>query len=736
MTNRKIPNVLKEKFPIILIANAIFFNLARFICDYWALSARIMIFLFVLFVPVIIWILHKLKKKVLAKFLSIDRKRLITLAVSSCLFGAVCTLGYPHVFNTTIMITPVLSENQTIELMELKANGYLIPLTTQASNFGWDIVHDVFVAKKSSHPLKINLELPANAPIYLLFNSSPESGNALVSYGYRKDEVILNKVNSGEKLFNAYTHYRNFPNWLLLPFLTGIDFIAFSVYALALLILQEKGQKQLEENANRKEVFFSHQTSLIILLTLAAILHLINSLSVPLIMGVDSPSYLRGAVHLVNFGNFEGVSITRGPGTTLLFAPVIATFGRNPWGMKVLLHLLAIACVALAYRLAWQLNGKRWIAFTVGFATLLLPDLYFFSNYVMSDLPNIFITSLFCTLLISAMQTNKHGWIFSSLLVASFAILLRSENIVMLVIGVAALAVPPLWNRLKDRVHRNMIKTDRQKSDQLIGIIGLAFMLAILPVLWWSVHNYRNHGFFGMSNYAGEVFYTGWVYYGEAKGIPITDRNSQAVKEIRAAVAQYPVRLDESGVPTGRRAFTSLIRAGYSREQAFGLLSAAAWDSILNNLKLTQDVLRVKVKDSLTPITTEMITFELPGEEGRNRRIESQFFDAESLRLPVLIHLQHIIYSITQKWFDSLYSLWIWIGLLSLYFCLHRRQTLIWGALVLITFTRIFIPDIMGNPVWRYTLLGVVLLQLMAISWIAMEFCGIKTMVIDNEKKL
>jgi hypothetical protein len=174
--------------------------------------------------------------------------------------------------------------------------------------------------------------------------------------------------------------------------------------------------------------------------------------------------------------------------------------------------------------------------------------------------------------------------------------------------------------------------------------------------------------------------------------------------------------------------------AGYSRDEGFGLLSTAARDSIMNNWELTRDVLQIKLKEGLTPRTTEMTTYPLPDESGRERReIESKFFDAESLNIPVLIKLQRAIYDLTQRWYDNLYQYWVWIGLIALYFCLHRKPVLIWGALVLITLSRIFIPDILGNAVWRYTLLGMVLLQMLAITWIITTAYGVKDMIAGDK---
>jgi hypothetical protein len=729
MAINKIFKAIKENIITFIIACALFFNLAHFLINYWAQPARIMIITFAVSLPLFIGLLTFLKRKTESQLCEIPKKRIIFLAFFSMFLGIILTIAFPHRFTTSVLISPVISKNQKIELLELKANRHALPLSEQAAWYGWTDTNGILTATQTSQPLLVKLNTPINAPVSLLFTSSPDSGSVTIAYGLEKKELTLDSSVIGEAIYSFSTRYRNFPNWLFMPFLVICDILAFSFYALMIFLLQEKGQRSQTEGETN-EIFFSHGINLAILLSISVALHIISAFSVPLIMDVDSPSFLRGAIHLVNFGNLDGVNMFRGPGTTFLFAPVYALFGRNPWGMKLLLHTMAIACVGLNYRLAWQLSGKRWIAFITGFATLLLPDLFFFSNFVMSDLPNVFFISLFSTLLISALQTHEKRWIYSSFLVASFAILLRSENLVLLALGIAVLAAQPLWDKVKNFRSSNPDKEKNQLNNRYLGTITLAALIAILPVLWWSAHNYIKFGFFGMSNYAGEVFYTGWVYYGEASGLHVTDLNSPAVKEIQNAIKQYPIEhLNSSGVPTGWNIYPSLISTGHTSSQAFEILAAAARDSIKNSPQLAWEILWTKLKDGLTPRTTHMITFSLPGEAPQPREIESQFFDPETQRIPSLIMLQRGIYTITQFWYDHFYQLIVWAGLFAAYFSLLRKPTLIWGTVVLIMLTRIFIPDIMGKADWRYTISGLVLMITLLIACVSSLGYGVLSVV-------
>lgn len=719
-----------------ILSNIIFFNLAHLLIKFWELPAREMILVYLFCISLFTMFFFKTKKILIHLAGGIPLKRLVSLALTAIILGIVFTLVFPHIFTSTVIIAPEIRGDKNIELLEVKANGHVVPVNHLAEGYGWDSSNSSVIASKNSRPMQIKISSPVNKPVSLLFSSSPESGTVIVTYGKNTDELLLTSVNSGETVYSFTTRYRNFLPWLFQVFITGIDILAFSIYAFILFLLQEKGQGLISDN-KMLEKFPSHRTGLLILIFLSFAMHLLNILSVPLIMDVDSPSFLRGAIHLAQYGNFDGVSMFRGPGTTLLFAPVAAIFGRNPWGMKILLHLMAIGCVFLNYRLVWQISGKRWIAFVTGLVTLFIPDPYFFSNFVMSDLPNIFLASLFCTLLVSAMQTYKKRWIFASFITVSFAILLRSENLVLLGIGIIALAIPPFWEKINHITGNRPSNYTNKIFNRRLGMIALASLLAVVPVFWWSAHNLKNFGFFGMSNYAGEVFYTGWVYYAEASGYPFADQGSSAVQKINAAIEEYPVeRLNSSGVPTGWNIYPSLIKAGYSSSQSFGLLNDAAKDSIQNNWRMTWDVLWVKLKDGLTPLVTHMVTFPLPGEAVTQREIEPQFFDAETLQIPGLIKIQKMVYTLFQKWYDHLYQFWIWLGLLAAYFSLQRKPTLVWGTLAAIMLTRIFIPDIMGKSDWRYTIAGIVIMQALTISWLSAIAYGVRAFAQRGKEKL
>jgi 4-amino-4-deoxy-L-arabinose transferase-like glycosyltransferase len=411
-----------------------------------------------------------------------------------------------------------------------------------------------------------------------------------------------------------------------------------------------------------------------------------------------------------------------GPGSTLLFAPLLFLFGRNPAGIKVLLHLLALACIPVSYWLGWKISHNRAVAVLSGLIATLSPDLYFYSNYVMTDVPNILLVLLFCVCLLSALESMQPRWIFGTLLISAFAILLRSENILLLLIGASVLAIESFRRWLQNR------SFDWKKP---FLSLTLAFMIAVLPVLWWSAHNKRIYGFFGMSNYFGVVIYDGWVYYGDASHLAFSDENSPAIQKIKAATEKYPIAItDKNGFATGWETYPALIKDGYSTEQAMNLLKTAALDSIQKNKDLTLKLLFLKLQAGFRPEITFRTTYSLPGEPFFSSNDE--FFDPDNTSFPSLIKLQRGVNDFLSLWYPRLYPIWMIISVLALTLSIFRQPTLSWVALIAVVATRIFIPLTLSVPFWRYTLAGWIPLQIITISWIFILANGIQSVFRSN----
>lgn len=383
--------------------------------------------------------------------------------------------------------------------------------------------------------------------------------------------------------------------------------------------------------------------------------------------------------------------------------------------MKLLLHLLAFLCVPLSYILGWQLVRKYWFAFLAGLLTALTPDLFFYSNYVMSEMPNIVFMLLYCVLLLSAIETLSPKWIIAAMLVGSFTVLIRTENLISLFMGIAflLLKVAQMW------ISERRTASPQKATQSLwihVGRIGLGALLASLPILAWSNHNYHSHGFWGLSNYAGEVFYTGWVYEGEASRIPITDQSSPAVQIINEAYWKDPRSAQLRKVPTGWQIHPFLVEYGYTEDEAFSILRRAALDSITNDYRLTLEVIAVKVRDSFRPETAATLTFPMPGEMTVQNEVKARFFDEEEFAIAPLIQLQRSVYEFLEWYFASLYSYWAWICVGGMLLCLYRKPVIPWLPIVLIALFRVGLPNFFGFSHWRFVVSGLPLMQILALA--------------------
>ncbi|HET7144840.1 MAG TPA: hypothetical protein VFI68_12540, partial [Anaerolineales bacterium] len=127
--------------------------------------------------------------------------------------------------------------------------------------------------------------------------------------------------------------------------------------------------------------------------------------------------------------------------------------------------------------------------------------------------------------------------------------------------------------------------------------------------------------------------------------------------------------------------------------------------------------LLIKLRAGLRPETTHMFSLPLPSESHQSYKMG--YFEQEDLSIPALILAQRKTYEYMQAWYDSFYPLWVYLCIFAMIFSLYRSPKTIWLTFILIIGTRIFIPNIMGLSHWRYTLAGLIPLQILGICWIA-----------------
>jgi hypothetical protein len=393
--------------------------------------------------------------------------------------------------------------------------------------------------------------------------------------------------------------------------------------------------------------------------------------------------------------------------------------------MKILLHLFAISCVPLAYKIGWQLTQKTKVAFLAGFVAMLTPDIMLYANYLWSDLINLTAVLIFTTALLSSLRKPTFFRILVSMLIGAMATLFRTENMTLLPIGLFFI----LWEAikvfdLKTWKKEKSLKIQR-KTLAIINAASISLVIAIIPLLLSALHNQKLHGFFGLSNYAGAVFYDGWIYFGDASKLSFSNQNSEAIQEINAAREIYPAEAtDNSNVPTSIETAVSLKKAGYTDDEIMQLYTDAVLDSITNDWELTFKLLEIKIVDGLSPFVTHIQTFPLPSELHDPGTTKEYYYDLEKLSIPFLIKLQRKINALLPVFYFKIYPYIVWAMLSAIFFSIYRKPSTLWLFVFVITTTRIFIPLIMGASLWRFALAGLVPMQILAISWIVNLYEG------------
>jgi hypothetical protein len=722
---------IKNNVVWLVPGGVILLSLGHHIFNIWERKAFWVFLTFSLISPLIAWLFSKLFPIFYKTFLSFKKRKLlyiISALIMSCFVS--WQVNKAPITYQTLTLEPKLLQNQQVVLAEIRVDKKNLQIMAKAIKMGWSESEGHLKATHDSLPLNYSFPVTTNGPVKILMNTSPTSGEILITYGNEKIKVDLQSPSVQPVIVRFNSNYRFIPGWLMISFIWVVDIFTCFVLIMAVFLFQRKGQHYLQEG--REEKFLSHRCGLLVLIAVTSLLHLFSALSIPLILDSDSGSYLQGAAHLVQYGNLDGVHMTRGPGSTLLFAPVILLFGRNPFGMKLLLHILASGCVLIAYRIGWQLTRKRWIAFVIGFITMLLPDLYIYSNLAYSDVPNIFLVVLYVSLLLDAFNNSRFLRLLIVMLVGCFASLLRPENIVMMFIGFFILGIQPLWNLLRAfQLWKRNISVSKYYLF-LVKLLG-SFLLAMIPLILWSFHNLAINGFFGLSNYSSEVFYDGWVYYGKASDLDIVAKDSPAVKSIQLAIEQYPINItDHSGVATGWEIYPSLIKAGYTTQQAFDLFFQATRDSLVSHKYLIPKILQFKIEDLVSPEIVHQQTYPLVGEKVVTRQFDGIYFDPDTINIPILIQVQRMYYFVFNDFLANIYRLFVIYALVMMIFSLYFSPFRAWAFIVLVTASRIFISNLFGLSHWRYTLAGIVLLVVIAIIGTVFTLYGIKGVFINS----
>ena len=685
----------------LLVAESVILSLLHHRYNFWGWPWSRQFVIIVIVAPLCALLLDRLLLPLWPDLAHISGRRWLLFLVPAVVIGAFAAwhfLSMPEVQHW-LEIVPF----GKVQLKEIRVSyGNPVSLSKFANVGGWTLRDAVLSSAESgSSPIRYSFVGPIDEQVRVSFIASAQGGRAQVQVDDTRAAVDLSGPDGDERRARLNTAYRWGPfNFLIVPIILAADFCTVLFLLTALWLMQELTQTSRrmtdEQGAER---FLSHVQAIGIVCAVAIAFHVVNFLSVPLAVLKDSPSYLQGAAFWIRYHSLDGVSSYRGPGMSLLFAPAMALFGRNPLGVKLALHLLAIGCVPLSYRLGWQLGRRRWFAFAAGLLTTLIPDLYAYSSYVLSEAPHVFVMLLFCTLLLSALKHPSLRWTFAALLAGSFAALVRPENLAALLLGILFILAKLVWARWAGE------DGNRLPWWQF----GLALLAAVLPLLAWSAHNQRVYGFFGVSDYGGEILYDGWIYYGENAPISITDRSSPAVGRIEAV--HSIAKPAQGDAPTGWTLYYALLQQGYTSEQAFSLLQRAALDSIRARPADSLKLLVFKLRQGFEPQPFLPATFTLPGEQSAIDTLNSEYFDAEQVSLPPLIHLQRRLNDWTADLYGPVFTVWFWLGVVMLFICIYRHPFWSWFPLAVLAANAILLPSSIGMAMWRYVLFGVVLMQ-------------------------
>jgi hypothetical protein len=707
----------------LLAAESISLSVLHHWLNFWGLPWDKQILFVLVIAPAISLLISLLLRPVWENFLRISWRRWVFFLFPALVIASIVAwrlFSVPEVRHQLEIIPLAAGPANEVQLLEVRAAyGNVIPLSKFTDRRGWTLRNGLLIGDgPTAQPILYSFNGPINEQIRVTFAASPKSGNVEVLLDGRRLDLSLNGSDGDQKRARMDTQFDwGFLNFLIIPIIVVADLLAVIILLGSIWLLQEINQNQgRSSEVEGPEAFLSHRDGLLILCGLGLVLHSINFLAVPLVVVKDSPSYLQGALYWIRYHSLDGVSSYRGPGTTFLFAPFIAPFGRNPWGLKILLHLLAFACIPVSYRLGWQLGRRRWFAFFAGLFTALIPDLYFYSNFVLSEIPHFFFGLLFCTLLLSALETMVIAWLIAALLVGSFSILVRSESATAMCLGVGFLLMKIIWDWKTKDFPDTRPQGDRVRGLSALSRLGLAVLIAAIPLLAWSVHNERVYNFFGISDYSGAVLFDGWIYFGESSRIPIADQNSSAVRAINALY--QPGLSNTSNVPSSWTIYYLLLQHGYTSEQAFSLLEQASIDSIRNDLPLAWKLLVIKIQKGLEPQALIPATFLFPGEKADFELLNSDYFDQENALFPVIVHLQRSIDSVIGKGYQTFYGIWLWLCLGMSFICLYRKPFFQWTPLAAIAVNNVFLPTVMGMSMWRYVLSGIILMQIFLLAGI------------------
>lgn len=459
-----------------------------------------------------------------------------------------------------------------------------------------------------------------------------------------------------------------------------------------------------------------------IIILINVVSHIISYYALPFWVEMDTNQYIKGALSLVNGNGWIDASTTRGPGISLLIAPIFVMFGENSVpAIKILFHLFGVASVILVYFICRELTTKKWVAHFSMFLAAVSPNLILYGNKLLSEAPMAFFALCCAYFIIHFVRTHQPFNLYIALAMATCTVLIRGEYLVLL----GGLIILVAMIIIIDRIQTH----DQKQFKKTITHLLLSIMLACLPLLGWSLFNQKRAHFFGITNpsFTAITIYEGT--FGAVAYInphpPFLSDNSLAVSKVQEAlIFDRPQKVAEEGEKQssdmwyiqGAYSDFPLIKKYYSitQQETYDMIMQAVIDSIRANPLNLINLLIEKID-----VTLAFPPFS--GAVSDNRRVQSEdelsLFDSYKPYLsPGTINsygrsIQEKIneFYIEVEYlllFDKIFYYLRWFSILGMFICVLRKPQRVFLLFFFIAFISQYMNIILGAIVPRYLFIG------------------------------
>lgn len=404
----------------------------------------------------------------------------------------------------------------------------------------------------------------------------------------------------------------------------------------------------------------------------------------------------------------------RGYGLSIFSLPIFWVFNEHStWPIKILFHLWGIGSAILTFLIAWEISKKEWFALITGIFVVLLSDLPYYGNYLLSWAPAAFFVSLFAYFMVKYFITKRILFLYSSGIISSAAVFIRPEYV--LLVGVFGLFTAIEYIQKNPEILKGQLKDHLGFLRHFV----ISVVITLTPLFILSWHNYKNNGFFGLTDFTYAVVYEGTIHstYKVRQDPPLVNPNSPAVQEIQAAITNvFPELVSILGVSedypkTGLNWYRdswALKQNGYSLEEIKELSYQAVLDTVTNQPLRYLELIILKVYQGLRTTQYQLLESDSP----MVPELQRFFTDNENPgdEFTGIKELQILIYKLRDKIIKPIYY-WRLFSFISLfYFILNKDRFSALGILAAVAFLTSIFPLILGLMSNVYTVPGAMLM--------------------------